>query len=241
MYAGRVVEAIEATELATRPASPTPAGSSPRSRTSAGPRAAAGAAARSRLGRPPAEAERMSDIAIKGLTITLGLGDAAPADPRRRRASPSRSARASASSASSGSGKSTDPALHRRRCSTHWTGEIRIDGRPVRDIRAQGVLPRRADGVPGPLRLAAPAPVGADDARSSRSAIHRLDRARAADRQGAGRRRPEPPTSAPATRTSCRAASGSGWRSRGRWCWSRRSCCSTSRPRRSTSRCRRRS
>ena len=42
------------------------------------------------------------------------------------------------------------------------------------------------------------------------------------------------PTSGTPIPTSSPAASSSGWRSRGRWRWSRGSCCSTSRPRRST-------
>ena len=49
----------------------------------------------------------------------------------------------------------------------------------------------------------------------------------------AGAASPSRPTSTPA---SCRAASSSGWRSPGRWRCSRRSCCSTSRPRPSTPR-----
>ena len=48
------------------------------------------------------------------------------------------------------------------------------------------------------------------------------------------------PTGGPigsAGRTSCRAGSSNGWRSRGRWCSSPTSCCSTSRWRRSTASC----
>ena len=60
-------------------------------------------------------------------------------------------------------------------------------------------------------------------------------------RSSAGRRRCWSSSASPATatgrRTSSRAASSSAWRLPGRWCWSRKSCCSTSRSRAWTSIC----
>ena len=51
------------------------------------------------------------------------------------------------------------------------------------------------------------------------------------DRPGAARARSGSPTRRTSTRSSSRAARSSGWRSRGRWRWSPRSCSSTSPPR----------
>ena len=133
------------------------------------------------------------------------------------------------------------------RRSSSASGSVQRLDRPDRDRRqvgardrAQGLLPRRADGVPGPLRLAAPAALDPHHAGRAAGA----STASTGARSGWSRRwstsacrRP----SSTATRTSSPAASASAWRSPGRWCWSRRCCCSTSRPRRSTCRCRRRS
>ena len=106
--------------------------------------------------------------------------------------------------------------------------------------------PRAADpaGVPGPVRLAqSPGP----HPRHRRHAAGRAGRLRAAPRStgkvdemlDAGR--PHDGDGPPASRASSRAASASGSRSPARWCCGRASWCATSRPRRSTSRCRRRS
>ena len=105
----------------------------------------------------------------------------------------------------------------------------------------QGVLPPRADGLPGPLWLAASAQDGAAACCSSRCTIHGFDRHRGADRRGAGRGRASARPSATATRTSSPAASASASPSRAPDHRAGDSCCWTSRPRRSTSRSRPRS
>ena len=87
--------------------------------------------------------------------------------------------------------------------------------------------PAHRDGLPG--RRAVPAPDGGRQRRLRRRAARARGRVPGAGRPG----RPRPAT----TRTSCRAASASASRSRARSPRTRRSCCSTSRSRRSTPGC----
>ena len=124
----------------------------------------------------------MSDITIDSLTITLGLGDEA----RKILDDVSFSVRSGQSFGLVGEvglGQVHDPEVHR-------AAVQRLD-RPDRDRRqvgardrAQGLLPRRADGVPGPLRLAAPAAL--DPHHAGRAADH--PRPRPARRSGWSRR-----------------------------------------------------
>ena len=110
---------------------------------------------------------------------------------------------------------------------------------PPRPPRAR---PPDPAGLPGPLRLAQPAPAHPrhrGDAAGRPRAASRSARSptgwRDADRVGL------PPSRAAAIRRSFRAASGSAWRSPGRWCCGRASSSATSRPARSMSPSRRRS
>ena len=139
---------------------------------------------------------------------------------------------------------SAAPARARRRCVNlvprlfdATGGSVLVDGVDVRDRRplraARTDRPRAAEAV-SVLRH-----------RCLEPALRQARRHRGRDVGGAGggpgarlRRRRCPVASRPgscrAART-CRAGSGSGWRSPGRWCASPRSTCSTTRSRRSTS------
>jgi ABC-type dipeptide/oligopeptide/nickel transport system ATPase component len=106
----------------------------------------------------------------------------------------------------------------------------------------QGARAADPAGLPGSLRLAQSAGPGARHRRHAAGRAGRLRRAEIAKastrcwRGSASARR-----WAAGCRPSCRAASASGSRSPAPWCCGRASWCATSRPRRSTSRCRRRS
>ena len=89
-----------------------------------------------------------------------------------------------------------------------WTGRMALDGTDLTPRRAERLLPPRADGVPGPLRLAASAP----DRRPR--ALRAAHRARHPRHRRAHRRARWPkwrcrPRCASATRTSSPAASAS--------------------------------
>ena len=155
MYAGQVVEALPAAELGNARHDYTRGLIAAQPHIGGEPRAAGGAAAGGELEATACGGEPMSDITIDSLTITLGLGDEA----RKILDDVSFSVRSGQSFGLVGEfglGQVHDPEVHR-------AAVQRLD-RPDRDRRqvgardrAQGLLPRRADGVPGPLRLAAPA------------------------------------------------------------------------------------
>ena len=116
--------------------------------------------------------------------------------------------------------------------------DLRAGGRAARLARAQ----RRPDRLPGPLPLARPADPRRRLHRRRAAAAHRP---RSRRPRGAGRRAPRPGRPRRARGgTRCRVgspvASGSGWRSPGRWPSSRGCSCSTRRSRRSTCPSRRR-
>ena len=182
MYAGQVVEALPAAELENARHDYTRGLIAAQPHIGGEPRAAGGAAAGGELEAAAGGGEPMSDITIENLTISLGLGDEA----RKILDDVSFSVRSGQSFGlvgESGSGKSTILQVHR-------AAVQRLD-RPDRDRRqagardrAQGLLPRRADGVPGPLRLAAPAAL--DPHHADRAAAH--PRPRPAARSGWSRR-----------------------------------------------------
>ena len=177
----------------------------------------------------------MSDITIDSLTITLGLGDEA----RKILDDVSFSVRSGQSFGlvgESGSGKSTI-----LKCIgllfNAWTGKIEIGGKSVRETARKAYC--------RDVQMVFQDPYGSLHPRHSiRTTLAeplidpRARPAGAADGAGdwstSACRRPF----STAIRMSSAAGSGSGWRSPGHWCWSRRCCCSTSRPRRSTCRCR---
>ena len=107
------------------------------------------------------------------------------------------------------------------------SGTVRLNGTDIAGLAERQMRPLRrtaADDLPGPVRVARPAVPGPADASRSRcwctgSATRAAER-RGADRRGAraGRACPGARCSWTATRTSCPAASASGWRSPPRWC-----------------------
>ena len=126
------------------------------------------------------------------------------------------------------------------------TGEIRFDGRDITRAGGGGAAAdaaRHADRLPGPVLLAQPAahrrrdrlPPAGHSRRRRRGVRRRSERASCWRMVGLEpEMRGRYPTSSP-------AGSGSGSASPARSPCARRSSCSTSRPHRSTSRCRRRS
>ena len=109
------------------------------------------------------------------------------------------------------SGSSASPAPASRPCCARSAasrrsraGAIQLDGREVPIAARQGLLPHRADGLPGPLRLAASAPHRRPASSPSRSRSTARGDAEARILAGAARRRPRPvlplPLSAPALR-----------------------------------------
>ena len=231
MYAGRIVEELQASRLtdARHPYT--------RGLLNCLPRIGGGKAPLPVLDRRRG-VERVSDgkARVDDLEVVFGYG----ARPRRR--GPRRELRrrggrvASASSASPGSGKST---VLRAICGLAPTtaGDIRIDGEPVRVPRGRAFARRVQMVFQDPY--ASLHPRHTVDQRARRAARHpRLRRPPGAHRAGAAGCRPRPATSASASRISFRAASASASPSPARSSWSRKSCSSTSPPPRSTPRCR---
>ena len=146
----------------------------------------------------------------------------------------------------SGCGKSTIARLLMRLIKPD-KGTIVLDGdagRRAARHHGERAAPPGADGVPGLLRLAQPAPDHATTRSPSAPRAHGLP---AATRRASGVRELlrkvglDPASCSPsAIRTNCRAASGSASTSRARWRSSRAWSSSTRRCRRSTSRSRRR-
>ena len=131
MYAGQVVEALPAAELAQRPARLYPRPDRRAAAHRRRPVAAGGAAAGGELEAAAGGGEPMSDITIENLTISLGLGDEA----RKILDDVSFSVRSGQSFGlvgESGSGKSTI-----LKCIgllfNAWTGRIEIGGKSVRE------------------------------------------------------------------------------------------------------------
>ena len=125
-------------------------------------------------------------------------------------ASPSGASRAPASASSANRAPASPPscAPSRRPRSATGPGGILLGDAPLPAPARQRLLPPRADGVPGPLRLAASAPDGRPQPRraadrSTASATSGAHRPRA----GRGRTRPRSPL--PLSRTSSPAASAS--------------------------------
>ena len=106
------------------------------------------------------------------------------------------------------------------------------------------VAARHADRLPGPVRLAVAAHVGRRDRRGGPDRAKDAAQRRRAARASPSGRSPTPASTrrrSTAIRTNSPAASASASPSPARWRSIRNSSCSTSRPRRSTCRCRRRS
>ena len=143
----------------------------------------------------------------------------------------------------SGSGKSTVARLVLQLTAPD-SGTVLLDGAPVSDAgRPRAAAPPVAAGAPEPVRVAGPPVHGREDHRRAAAVAPR-----GLPRRSGGTAWSSCSSRSPSVRrtrrvdpASCRAASGSGWRSPGRspsspTCW-----CSTSRPARWTSRSRRRS
>ena len=137
----------------------------------------------------------------------------------------------------SGSGKST---LIRciNRLEEHDRGRIVVDGTELTDDVRNIQAVRREVGMVFQQLQPVPAPDGARERHAgarARCAAGPKAKAEQVGR-GAARAGAHPRAGRQVPRASCRAASSSAWPSPGRWPCSPRSCCSTSRPRRSTPR-----
>ena len=165
----------------------------------------------------------------------------APTTCSRASTSTSRRASASPSWARSGSGKSTLAAVPQLHGVARAPAASTLDGKADRRASA-GEPPRYREaelarapagrhGLPAVQSLPAHDRARQRDGRPAhRASARRPRRGRAPRRSWRGSVWPTRPTRIP---HSFRAARSSGWRSRGRWPWTRSCCCSTSRPPRS--------
>ena len=209
MYRGRIVEELAAARPRRGAASlhPRPPQLPAEDRRHARARCRRSTATR------PGRSEPMALIEIDHLSVTFRQGGARGARGARRLLR-RRAARVLRPRRRVGLGQVDHPARHLRPRAGHRRRDPHR--RPPRAAAARrGLRPPGADGVPGPLRLAAPEAHRRRDPR--RAARHpRHPRPRRPRARGARRRRPRPARSASATRTSSPAASASASPSPGR-------------------------
>ena len=145
MYAGRIVEEGDATQVLTRPRHPYTRGSSRRSRSSSS-------------GRARCAAKSAAILSVEGLA--RGARDACRSSTTCR--SSLRAATASRSSASRARGRRRSRAASRG-CTQPSAGAIRLDGEPLAPrarSRTRAAAAAAADRLPEPVRLAQPPDIG---------------------------------------------------------------------------------